>query len=158
MSRLLWLYALLLVSVVAQSVLFRFVVWFPDLILLTVVFAGIFRRLDEAVVLGVVAGFLRNCFSVQPLFLDIFLFPLVGIISFLLGGMFYRRNPVVQIFTSLVCMAMVVAAHLLYFNLAMGNDIAIVPVFIRSKGVIAVTALFSPLFFAIFKGLQLQEE
>ena len=153
-----YLYVLLIVSVMVQAVLLKHVAWFPDIILLVVVFTGIFRGGIEGLELGLVAGFFRGCFSVGTLPLDILLFPAVGAISSMSTRMFYRQNPATQIFTTMVAAITVVIAHTLYLNMTGGNDVGIPFVFLASWKCLAVTVFVSPFVFAFLKELLRLEE
>jgi rod shape-determining protein MreD len=154
----LYLYGLLIISVAIQAVLVKRTVWFPDMILLMVVFAGVFRGGIEGLEFGLAAGLLRGCFSVGTLPLDIFLFPAVGAISAGLTRMFYRQNPAAQIFTTVIAVFIVVVAHTLYLNITGGNDVEIPFVFRASWKHLAVTVLVSPFVFAFLKeSLRLEE-
>ena len=152
------LYFSLIIVVLIQAMLMRRIFWFPDLVLLTVVFAGIFRGNLEGVCTGFVAGFLRGCFSVNMLGLDIFLFPFIGIMSAMMPRMFYRQNPAAQMFTVLITMVTAITAHTLYLNFVGGNDITVSSVLLRSWKCLAVTIMVSPLFFMFLKSLLRMEE
>ncbi len=153
-----YLYSLLIVSVGVQVILMRRIVWFPDLILLMVIFTAIFRGGIEGAGFGLAAGFLRGCFSVGTLPLDIFLFPAVGAISARLTRMFYRQNPAAQVFTTVIAALIVVAAHTLYLNVTAGNDVKISFAFLSSWRSVIVTVLVSPFAFAFLKTLLRLEE
>jgi rod shape-determining protein MreD len=154
----LYLYGLLLVSLLVQISFMGRIAWFPDLVLLVVVFTGIFWGPGEGIILGLVAGFLRGCFSPTTFPLDIVLFPVVGVISAVMSKMFYRRNPAAQIVTVAVATLAVVSAHTLSQNALSGNDVELSVVIFGSKGVLISTVLAAPLLFAPFQGwLKLEE-
>jgi len=138
------LYILLVISVLVQVVLMKHAVWVPDIILIMVVFAGIFLGVAEGLGFGLAAGFLRGCFSVQTFPLDIFLFPIIGLISAMLARMFYRQNPAAQVFITMVALAVVVTAHTLYLNAVACNDVGLGHVFLMSWRPFLVTVLVSP--------------
>ncbi|MEA3489188.1 MAG: rod shape-determining protein MreD [Candidatus Omnitrophota bacterium] len=142
----------LIVCVLVQVALMRYVTFFPDVILLFVVFTGIFRGGTEAAVSGFLAGFLRGCFSVGTSALDIFLFPAVGILSSALGGKVYRQNPVAQIFIAAIAVVTVVIAHTIYLNVMTGSGIGIGFVFLNSWKTLVATVLVAPFFFVFLKG------
>ncbi len=145
------LYGLLILFVFVQIVLKKYISWVPDIILLMVVFTGVFRGSVEGAGLGLVAGFFRGCFSAGTFALDIFLFPAVGLVSSLLGGMFYRQNPVAQMFTTAVAILIVTASHTLYLNFVYGNDVGVFPVIMASWKCLITTVCVSPFFFAFLK-------
>lgn len=158
MKKRFYLYALLVLFVSAQVVLMKRLTWVPDIILLMVVFTGIFRGALEGASLGLLAGFLRGGFSVDTFGLDIFLFPLIGAASSVLGGMFYRHKPLAQIFITSVAAVTVVTAHTIYLNFLSGNDVGLISAMLKSWKVLAATILLSPFFFAFLKGLLKFEE
>ena len=154
----LYLYGLLLVSLLVQISFMGRMAWLPDLVLLVVVFTGIFWGVGEGVVLGLVAGFLRGCFSPTTFPLDIILFPVVGAISAVTSKMFYRRNPATQIVTVAAAALVVVSVHTLAQNALSGNDVELSVVIYRSRRVLVSTVLVAPLFFAPFQvWLKLEE-
>ncbi|MFH1552635.1 MAG: rod shape-determining protein MreD [Candidatus Omnitrophota bacterium] len=153
-----FLYGLLMFSVLAQVILMKRVAWFPDIILLMVVFAGIFRGGIEAAVLGLVAGLLRGLFSPETLPIDIFIFPAVGVISSVMTRMFYRQNPAAQIFTTTIAVTLVVALQTLYLNATSGSDIGVHIVLLKSWKPIVVTVVISPFVFTFLKELLRLEE
>jgi len=144
---------LLVVCVLVQVILMRDAAWFPDIILIMVVFTGIFRGGTEALALGIVAGLLRGSFSVGTLPLDILIFPLVGVMSAALARMFYRQNPAIQVLITSAALAAVVAAHTLYLNVVSGNDVALSFVFMNSLWTLALTVILSPLIFLMLRPL-----
>ena len=108
MAKRFYLYGLLLVFVFLQVILMKHVSWFPDIILLMVVFAGVFRGAFEGVCAGFIAGFLRGSFSVDTFLLDMFLFAAVGLLSSVMGKMLYRQHSFAQILVtsvSVFCLA-----------------------------------------------------
>ena len=144
----LYIFLLLLLFVLLQVGLFKGAAWSPDLIVLMVVFIGIFRGTREALVYGLIAGFLRGCFSEGTIYLDILLFPLAGMVSSILGRMFYRQNPAVQALNALIVMVLIMFVHTAFLNITSGNDIPISFVYAASWRRIAVTVLVSPFVFS----------
>ncbi len=149
----LYLYSLLVIFLSVQVVLMKRTAWVPDLVLLTVVFTGIFRGWGEGAVFGLAAGFLRGCFSVGTPGLDILLFPAVGAVSSVLPAMFYRQNPAAQVFAATAVVFTVVAAHTLYLNATCGNDIGIFFALKNSWKCLALTVAVSPLVFVCLERL-----
>jgi rod shape-determining protein MreD len=147
------LFIVLVTSVVAQVSFMRHTEAFPDIVLLVVVFTGIFRGRAEALAIGFLAGVLRGCFSVDTMAVDIFIFPLVGAFSSMLGGMVYRQNLAVQMFTVIAAIILLVTAHTAYLDLLAGGDIGIFSVFLRSWKALSVTVVAAPFFFAFLKWL-----
>jgi len=137
----------LLCCVFIQIFLMRNIVWFPDIILLAVVFTGIFFEIGYAVWFGFIAGFLRGCFSVETLPLDVFLFPLCGMSSFVLASKFYKYNPLVQIVITILAMSIVILGHTVYFDVINARPIAFLLPFAVNWKMLSATVLFSPIFF-----------
>ncbi len=125
--------------------------WFPDLVLLIVIFTGMFRGSAEGGLMGLAAGFLRGCFSVNTFVLDLFLFPVVGLVSSVMPRLFYRQNAAAQVFVVLLALLAVVNAHALYMNSVWGNDVSLPAVIFNSRGVFAGTLIAAPLLFAFLK-------
>ncbi|MBL7072293.1 MAG: hypothetical protein ISS33_00780 [Candidatus Omnitrophica bacterium] len=125
--------------------------FFPDMIVLAVVFAGIFFGANFAAWFGIMAGFLRGCFSSGPLFLDVFLFLAIGIVSSFLANKFYKYSPVVQAFIAAVAMFVLIAGHTLYSNLMRGSSVNILYLAAENWKMLGVTILFSPIFFVAIK-------
>jgi len=136
-----------------QVVIMRRTDAFPDIVLLVVVFSGIFLGGAEAVIVGLIAGFFRGCFSVGTMGLDIFLFPLLGAFSSALGRRVYRQDPVAQVLTVISALVILVVSHTAYLNILSGNSISVWSMFLRSWKALAATVIISPLFFAFSKRL-----
>ncbi len=142
---------LLLGSVFIQIFLTRNIICFPDIILLVVVFAGIFLGAGSGAWVGITAGFLRGCFSCGTIFLDISLFLIIGINSSFLAEKFYKYNPVVQSFISGAAIFITITGRTLYFNVAGGNPVSILSPYAANWKMIGITILLSPIFFAFAK-------
>ncbi|MGB2600483.1 MAG: rod shape-determining protein MreD [Candidatus Omnitrophota bacterium] len=154
----LYLYGLLFVALLAQVSFMGRAAWCPDLILLVVVFTGIFWGAKEGFTLGLVAGFLRGCFSPNMFPLDIILFSAVGAASAVMAKMFYRQNPSAQMFTAAVATLAVILAHTLYQNALSGNDIELSLVIYSSRRTLISTVFVAPLLFVPLQGwLKLEE-
>ena len=152
------LYVLLVLFVFMQITLMKYVPWVPDIILLMVVFAGIFRGGVEGAGVGLAAGLLRGCFSVGTSLLDIFLFPAVGVMSSLLAGVLYWQNPFSQMFITAAAAFMVIAGHAFYLNFSGGNDVGVFfPVMTSWKCVLS-TVCVAPFLFAFLKKILLLKE
>lgn len=147
------LFFLVIVSVLIQIFLAKHTRWTLDLVLLIVIFIGIFRGPHEAVIFGILAGFLRGIFSVDTLEMDIALFPVLGAVSYMLGGMFYRQNLFTQIFITLAALFAVVTSHTLYLNAISGNDIKVSFMLFASWRTFFVTAIISPFIFYFLRSL-----
>ncbi|MGB2630219.1 MAG: rod shape-determining protein MreD [Candidatus Omnitrophota bacterium] len=159
MNKKIHLYGLLLVFTLIQIVCMKFTPWFPDLMILIVVFAGIFQGYTEGIRMGFVAGIIRGSLSVYTLPLDVFLFPAVGAASAALARRFYRQNPVVEVIITIVAVFMIIAFHTLYLRIVSGNDfLGLWNIFTGSARAIAVTVAVSPLLFFMLRGLREQEE
>ncbi|MFQ5952252.1 MAG: rod shape-determining protein MreD [Candidatus Omnitrophota bacterium] len=159
MNKRIHLYGLLFVATVCQVMLMRRTAWFPDLILLIVVFAGIFHGYAEGIRLGFVAGILRGSLSVYTLPLDVFLFPAAGALSAILAERVYRQNPVVEMVITSFVMIATIAVHALYLKITSGNQlVGIWSVLLGSSRAVIVTIAVSPVFFFLLRGLRSQEE
>jgi len=142
---------LLLGCVFVQIFLRRNFLFFPDIIVLAVVFAGIFFGANFGAWFGFTAGFLRGCFSCAPLFLDAFLFLVIGIVSSFFANKFYRYSPVVQAFISALAMFVLILGHVLYFNFVRGSSVNIFSLAAENWKMIGLTILFAPIFFVGIK-------
>jgi len=148
----------LLGCVFVQIFLGRNFSFFPEIIVLTVVFAGIFFGANFAAWFGAIAGFLRGCFSSGPLFLDVFLFFAIGIISSFLANKFYRYSPVVQALIAALATFVIILGHTLYFNFVCGSSVNILSLAAENWKMVGITIFFSPIFFAgVKKIVKIQE-
>ncbi len=152
------LHILIVLAVVVQVVVRKYIHWFPDVILILVVFAGVFRGASEGLLVGLITGFLRGCFSPYTFSVDLFLFPLVGVISAMLAIILYRQNLAVQVFVVLVAAFTVISGHVFYLNVVSGNNVAMPAVLFRSRPVILATAITAPLIFNVLRRLWYVEE
>ena len=149
----LYLYALLVVSVLIQAYSLKFFSVFPDVIILLTVFTGMFFGAGEGLILGIFAGLLRGSFSQGTILIDVVVFPIVGLLSSVLAKMFYHKNPAFQIFTALVSVFVVVSFQTVYLNYTGGNDIELFYVFFKSWPSLLLTILGAPVFFALVETL-----
>mgnify|MGYP006306368349 CR=1 FL=1 len=145
------LFALLVICFAVQAFAMKRTGVFPDLVLLVVVFTGIFFGSREAVAFGLIAGFMRGAFSVDTMGVDILVFPLVGALSSMLGGMVYHQNPAAQMLAVSASIVVVIAAHTGYLNMISGNNASLLHVFYASWKTIALTVAVSPFFFFLSK-------
>ena len=137
----------------------KYTPWFPDIMLLMVVFVGIFAGQLEGIRFGFLAGILRGSLSVYTLPLDLFLFPLVGVLSAMMAERVYRQNPVIEILITTVCVFVVTIFHVFCLKAVSGNElIGVWSVLAGSSRAIIVTIAFSPPFFFLLRGLRSQEE
>ncbi|MFH1395360.1 MAG: hypothetical protein ABIH09_04305 [Candidatus Omnitrophota bacterium] len=151
MKKNLALYISMLSCIFVQVFLMRRVLWFPDIILLMVVFAGIFLDVFDAVIFGITAGFFSACFSVDMMIPGIIIFPISALASALLAKMFYKQNFAVQSLISFAVIILVIGLQTCYFNVVLHNTLELVlPVSANWKQVV-VTVLFSPIFFMFLK-------
>jgi rod shape-determining protein MreD len=133
--------------------------WFPDIMLLMVVFMGIFGGYTEGIKFGFVVGFLRGILSVYTLPVDLFLFPLIGAVCAVLAERFYRQNPVAEMFIACVAVFMVIIFHASSLKIISGNEfIGVWSTLAGSLRAVIVTVIFSPVFFHLLRGLRPQEE
>lgn len=158
MTKRLTLYALLILATALQLLLMTRISWIPDIILIMVVFAGIFRGPVEALFLGLAAGVIRGLFSVGSLPLDVVLFPSIGILSSVLSGLFYRQNAANQMLIIFIAVAATVGAHTVYFNHVSGNDISVFAAMAKSWSVVLLTVIASPFIFNYLRFLWQEED
>ncbi|MBD3380365.1 MAG: hypothetical protein GF408_07900 [Candidatus Omnitrophica bacterium] len=123
--------------------------WFPDLVLIAVVFAGIVGGKIEGMVTGLAAGLLRGCFSPETFYADLFIFPAVGFASSVLAGKLFRFNPLVQMLLTVLMLFIVVTVHTSYIHSASGEGAAIASVLGKSWRVVVATAFASPIVFGV---------
>lgn len=122
---------------------------FPDLMLLTAVFSGIFFGKAEGALTGAVAGFLRGCFSAGVFPFDVFAFSFIGYFSAVLSSFFYKGSPVFQTLASAAASLFLLFSHSLYFHLS-GAGMSTQSAFLGSWRYLAVTVFVSPFIFGIF--------
>ncbi|MGD2278842.1 MAG: rod shape-determining protein MreD [Candidatus Omnitrophota bacterium] len=159
MNKRLRIYGLLLLATVIQAAGMKYTPWFPDLIILMVVYTGIFHGSGEGIRLGIAAGILRGSLSLYTLPVDIFLFPAVGALSAVLAERVYRQNPVVEVVITVFALFTVIAFHTFYLKIVSGNELlGLWNSFSGSLRVISVTAAISPLFYFLLRGSREQEE
>lgn len=137
-------YAFLFIALLFQIRFAEYNIWFPDLMLLIVVFTGVFRGTTAGMRIGLAAGLLRGIFSIYTLPLDILLFPLAGMAASMMTRMFYRQNFFVQMFIAAIAVSSSIALHVFYLNVLSGNELDIPLVFAKSWRVIIVTIMAAP--------------
>ena len=145
------LYVFLIISVIVQLIFKNYTAWMPDLILLIVVFSGIFLKGTEVLFFSFIAGILRGSFSGSTFYLDIFLFPGIGGVALVLRNLFYRNNPIVQAFITAVALCVVVVGHTIYLNVGNPRVINLLSVWgtIWRTGIMTIG--LSPLIFFFLK-------
>ncbi|MBU0683495.1 MAG: hypothetical protein ABIH85_00870 [Candidatus Omnitrophota bacterium] len=151
MKRYLVLYVSLLSCIFFQVFFLRQVLWFPDIILLMVVFVGIFLDVFDAIIFGFAAGFLSACFSVDMMVPGIIIFPISAVVSAVLAKMFYKQNFAVQGLISFVVIIVMIVLQTCYFNIILHNTLELVLPISANWKQVAVTVLFSPIFFMLYK-------
>ena len=145
------LYLFLLISMVVQIILRKYLGWFPDLSLLMVVFVGIFFGWGEVVVFCLIAGVFRGSFSDSTFLIDIILFPAVGLICSALKNLFYKNNPVAQAFMTTAALTIVIGVHISYLNITDIGTMSILSVWRSSWKSIVMTIVLSPVIFLFLK-------
>ena len=159
MNKRIRLYGLLLVVTLIQIVCMKHTSFFPDLMLLMVVFMGIFQGHVEGIKFGFLAGFLRGTLSVYTLPVDIFLFPMIGALSAIMAERAYRQNPVVEIIITTISVFIVVFFHAFCLKIVSANEfVGAWGVFTGSFRALIVTIALSPPFFFFLRGMTAQEE
>lgn len=151
------LYMLLIVAAVTQAIMLKHFRSFPDLIVLLVVFAAIFRGASEGLVFALVAGVLRGGLSAGTLYIDIMLFPFVALFASILSRMLFKHNFFVQVLVTFLSLVIVLVAQTLYLNAA-HEGIAYVPAVIRyNLKLMIITSVISPVFFGMLSLLVREE-
>lgn len=143
-------YLLLLFSLTVQMILLRYVTVFPDLVLMTAVFGGIFLGPFQGAALGLAGGFLRGCFSSGTIGPDMVVFSISAYLSSVFSMMFYKRNPLFHIFSVLISAVCVFMAQAVYLSYRYGADISPIAVLAASRTQIFLTALAAPLLFPLW--------
>lgn len=151
MRKNLYLYGLVVVCALIQVISARYIGWFPDLVLLVVIFSGVFQGVFTALAVGLVAGVFQGCFSVTTGDMDIFLFPVLGLVSSALSRLFYRYNPAAQIFIVLSVLVTALAVRVYYLNLVSGSELEMPYVLIRHWKNILADIIVAPVFFIFIK-------
>lgn len=154
----LFLYAALLAAFTAQFFLSIYIAWTPDLVIAVVVFAGVFMGSMEAFYLGLAAGILRGVFSVNTLPVDLFIFPLAGVISSVLTSVFYRYSAANQMFIVLLMSLGIVAAQTAYLDLISSNSTGFMCAAAGSWRTLLVTVAAAPIIFRYLRPLSREED
>jgi rod shape-determining protein MreD len=152
------IYLTLLLSVAAQFFALKYLKLFPDLALITAVFAGIFMGPFEGVAVALIAGFARGCFSVGTVGVDMLTFPLVAYVSSLFSGMFYRRNLLFDMAAVLTAAIFIFSIQAVYISLFFGVDVSVASVLSESRAQIFFTVLAVPFVFPFWCAFLMVEE
>ncbi|MBU1084641.1 MAG: rod shape-determining protein MreD [Candidatus Omnitrophota bacterium] len=153
------LYVLLVLAAVLQTTFFKGFPWMPDLMILLVVFSGMFRGVAEAMIFAFIAAFMRGSLSFGTLGTDIFIFPLIGAMGFFEGRIFYRYNPIAQAMVTAIAVCVVLAAHILIFNRVYGNDASVLKELLMSWRTLSATVACAPIcFFILSRELGLEDK
>ncbi|MFH1836485.1 MAG: rod shape-determining protein MreD [Candidatus Omnitrophota bacterium] len=158
MKKLAFIYFLLLLSVVFQIQLAGKTAWMPDIILLMIVFEGIFRAGKEAVIFAFIAGLIRGSLSFGTFPVDIFMFPVIGALGFFEGRIFYRHNPIAQALITAVAACLVMFVHTVYLTASDADSIGPFIIFIHNWRTLAGTVAAAPIFFFLMSKLFRLEE
>lgn len=158
MNKRLTLYALFILAVALQLLLMTRIPWIPDIVLIMVVFAGIFRGPIEGLFVGLAAGVIRGLFSVDSLPVDVFLFPAVGVLVSALSNLFYRQNVANQMLLMMIALVAVITVHTAYFNHISENDLNVLEVLAKSWSVVLLTLFTSPFVFSYLNFLWQEED
>ena len=147
---------ILFILLFAASLLFQVAVTkyfsnFPDLSLLVIVFGGIYFFGIEIIFLVVIVSFIRGFFSQETLVVDVFLMPCVCLVSYFFSKMFNRENIFFQALITVISFIMIIAAHILYFNISTGNYLSVMTFIVGSWKKIFLTSLMAPIVFLIYR-------
>jgi rod shape-determining protein MreD len=152
------LYVLLIVAILIQTQFALFSMWIPDLILLLVVFTGIFFKKSESLVFAAIAGVLRGLFSVDLLSVDMVVFPVTAMISNAISRSFYRLSPFVHLTIAVIAVFVVKLFHVLFYKSMPGTAVEILPFFWGGRRSIITTILFAPILFSFLeKALKMED-
>lgn len=124
---------------------------YVDLVLVMVLFAGVFLDLDSAIKFGIAAGLLRGVFSGGALVSDVVGFMALVSISNLISGLFYRENVFLQALLGVIFTALFIffdGGVMKLITGAEGNALALVP---ASWSMLLSAAAFTPVIFAVLK-------
>ena len=122
------------------------------------VFAGIFFGPFEGIVLALLAGFVRGCFSSGTTGLDMVTFVIVAYASSVFSSMFYKRNLLFDMVSVLLAAVFVYAAQALFFSSLYGSDVSVMSVLGESRGQIFFTVIAVPFVFPFWCALLRIEE
>ena len=151
MRKTLLLFLILVVSVAIQAAFLSHFVWAPDIVLIIVLFAGIFLRLQTGLWVALAAGFLRGCFSPDALFLNMMMFPLLAVSAGAFAGAFYKHDPGIQLFTVAMATVIMILAHTFYVSRMADNAVNLSYLLRVNIWHIATTVIISPLIFLLLK-------
>jgi rod shape-determining protein MreD len=149
---------LLLVAWVVQMVFLKGLPWAPDLLLLMVVFAGIFREFPEAVAAGLVVGALKGFIQTVPVVVNLLLFPVAGMISAMFSKMFFRGNPVIHFIATACAYVFILWGQTSYMKGVHGSYISTGTILSYMWPNIAITSLLAPVLFYLVRGLSAVED
>jgi len=131
--------------------------WFPDLVLLVVIFTAVFNGVFGALAFGLAAGILRGLLSVHTFSADIIIFPVLGAAAAILSKTFYRQSPIMNMLVAGISICLLMIVHTLYFAAIFGDCPGLHVVLAGSWRVIVSTILVSPLVFLTIRGLWASE-
>jgi len=158
MKKIIVIYFLLVLSVIVQVTVGSRSPWAPDIILLMVVFEGIFRSGAEAIIFAFIAGFIRGSLSFGTIQVDVFIFPIIGAIGFLEGRIFYRHNPIAQALITAIAISVVMAAHMFCLKNMGGDSAGMFTVSVYDWKTLLGTVISAPVFFFLLSKLLQMEE
>jgi cell shape-determining protein MreD len=123
---------------------------FPDLIVILVVYAGIFYELKNVLIFACLAGVLRGVFSPETISGDIFVFPMLGGMAYAVGKLFNRNNPAGGILITVIGLLFVMLAHTLMLNSLNNNNVSVFYVIAVNWKSLLLSAVTYPLMFLMF--------
>ena len=143
------IYIYLFLVVALQVSLMSRIRVFPDLIILLVVYSGIFYDLKNVLLISFVAGFLRGVFSPETMSIDLVIFSVLGSISYGLGKLFTRNNPAGGVIISSVMVLFLLFFHTVILNAVNQNNISISFVFVEHWRMVLLSAISYPVVYFI---------
>ena len=138
------LISILLLFSAIQMVFFVKRAWSPDLVLLFVVYMGIFRDAPEAIAAGIAAGLIKGWFSFGGQASGIFIFSAVAVISWLSARLFYRHNPLLHLSMAAIGYCCVVVFQVFCVNAVNDTDVPLMSVLFWSMPSLFITSLLAP--------------
>lgn len=122
---------------------------FPDIIVILVVYAGIFYEIKNVFIIALVSGFFRGIFSPETLSVDIVVFPAVGALSYAVGKLFNRNNPAGGILITFLGLLFIIGTHVLALSAVNSNNISVSLVVVKNWRTVILSVFTYPLIFLL---------
>ena len=138
------IYIFLFLVVAVQVSLMSRIRVFPDLIVVFVVYSSVFYDLKNVLLISFAAGFLRGVFSFETISIDLVIFPVIGGVSYGIGKLFTRNNPVGGVIISSIMVLFLLFFHTIMLNAVNQNNISISFVFVEHWRMVLLSAISYP--------------